>query len=158
MNHRLSVLTLTAFLLLTAACSGNKPPELAATRSKNTLTTMRELGKAYEQRNLTAFMADVAPGFRDREAFSASLAAVFQKYETIHFTIQYAKMLIMIADKGEIKASFNWDGEWFGAGGVVLKNGGRITLVLEPGSFKLLSIDGKNPFIPQQGEMPGGKP
>ena len=63
-------------------------------------------------------------------------------------------MLIMIEEKGAIKTTFNWDGEWLAAGGTTQKNGGRVTLVFEPGSFKLLSIDGKNPFVPQPVEMP----
>jgi hypothetical protein len=92
----------------------------------------------------------VSDGFRDREAFAKSLNAVFAKYDTIRFNIQYTKMLIMIEEKGQIRTAFNWDAEWLAAGGALQKNGGRVTFVFDPGNFKLLSIDGKNPFVPAE--------
>jgi hypothetical protein len=154
MKRLLSLFTLITLLLVAAACA-KKPPEQIAIKSKNVLAALRDIGKTYEKKDLTSFMADVAPGFSDREALAASLAAVFTTYETIRFNIQYTRMLIMVEEKGMIKASFNWDGEWLTAGGTTQKNGGRVTLVFEPGNFKLMSIDGKNPFVPQPGEMPG---
>ena len=106
--------------------------------------------KSYEKKDLDSYLSEVASGFREREAYSKALAAVFSKYETIRFNIQYSKMIVMIEEQGTIKASFNWDAEWQGAGGMTQKDGGRVTLVFEPGDFKLISIDGKNPFLPQQ--------
>jgi hypothetical protein len=120
-----------------------------------TALLLRELSIAYEKKDHASFMANVSPVFQDREPFSKSLSTVFSNFETIRFNIQYARMLIMVEEKGPIKATFNWDAEWQAAGGTLQKNGGRITLVFEPGSFKLVSIDGKNPFIPQQRELPG---
>jgi hypothetical protein len=102
-------------------------------------------------------MANVAPGYKDREALSSSLASVFSKNETIRFNIQYTKMLIMVEEKGPIRTTFNWDGEWHAVGGATQKNGGRVTLVFDPGSFKLVSIDGKDPFVPLPVEQPGKK-
>jgi hypothetical protein len=155
MKRLLSLLAITIIIFTASACGGKKPPEQAAVKSKNVLSALRDMGRAYEKKDLTSFMADVSPVYGDREVFSKSLSVVFSRYETIHFNIQYTKMLIMVEEKGRIKAAFNWDAEWLVAGGTAQKNGGRVTLVFEPENFKLLSIDGKNPFVPQPVETPG---
>jgi predicted small lipoprotein YifL len=155
MKRLFALLSIAALLFTTAACSEKKPPEPAAIKGKNVLSTLRDMRSAYEKKDLSSFMDNVAPGYPDREALSRSLAAVFAKNETIRFNIQYTKMLIMVEDKGPIKTTFNWDGEWLAVGGTTQKNGGRVTLVFDPASFKLTSIDGKNPFVPQPVETPG---
>jgi len=155
MKRILSFLILTAVLITQTACSSKKPPEQTAVKSKSILSVVRDLNTTYEKKSLDSFMAEVAPSFPDREPFSRSLASVFSKYETIHFNIQYTKMIIMIENKGLTRASFNWDAEWIAAGGLSQKNGGRVTLVFEPGTFKLRAIDGKNPFLPQAPDIPG---
>jgi hypothetical protein len=149
------LLALATLLCTTSACSAKKPPEQTAIKSKNILTALRDIDKAYEKKDLSSFMDNVAPGFQDRDALSKSLAGVFLKNETIRFNIQYTKMLIVVEEKGPIKATFNWDGEWLAVGGTTQKNGGRVTLIFDPGSFKLMSIDGKNPFVPLPVVMPG---
>jgi hypothetical protein len=155
MKHIL-IFTLASLLLIAStSCSGKKAPEQTAVKSKNVLAALRDLSRAYEKKDLAAFMSGVAPAHKDRDALAKSVGEVFAKYETIHFNIQYTRMLIMVEEKGATKAAFNWDGEWIATGGALLKNGGRVTLVFEPGSVKLVSIDGKNPFVPQPGEMPG---
>ena len=155
MKRLFALLFIAALLFAASACSEKKPPEPAAIKGKNVLSALRDMQSAYEKKDLSAFMDNVAPGYQDREAFSRSLAAVFLKNETIHFNIQYTKMVIMLEERGAIKTTFNWDGEWLAVGGTTQKNGGRVTLVFDPGSFKLMSIDGKNPFVPQPVEMPG---
>jgi len=155
MNRIVPLLALTALLFIAPACSEKKPPEQAAVKTKNVLSTLRDLGAAYEKKDLSSFMANVSSAYSGREAFSKSLGAVFSKNENIHFNIQYTKMLIMVEEKGNIKTTFNWDGEWHAVEGTIQKNGGRVTLVFETGSFKLLSIDGKDPFVPQPVEIPG---
>jgi hypothetical protein len=149
------LLALATLLCTTSACSAKKTPEQTAIKSKNILTALRDIDKAYEKKDLSSFMDNVAPGFQDRESLSKSLAAVFLKNETIRFNIQYTKMLIVVEEKGPIKATFNWDGEWLAVGGTTQKNGGRVTLIFDPGSFKLMSIDGKDPFVPLPVVMPG---
>ncbi len=155
MNRLLSFLMVIILLLTASACSGKKPPEQIAVKSRNILSVLREMSKSYEQKKLDAFLSDVSNAYGDRESFAKSLTAVFSKYETIHFNIQYAKMIIMIEEKGRIKATFTWDGEWTAAGGTIVKDGGRVTLVFEPDNVKLASIEGKNPFLAQPGETPG---
>jgi hypothetical protein len=155
MNRIVSLLALTALLLVAPACSGNNPPDPSAVKGKNVLSALRDIRSAYEKKDLSSFMGNVAPGYQDREALSRSLADVFLKNETIRFNIQYTKMLILVEEKGTITATFNWDGEWIAVGGTTQKNGGRVTLVFETGSFKLISIEGKDPFVPQAVEMPG---
>ena len=157
MNRIVSLLAITLLLLTASACSAKKPPDQSALKGRSVLSALKDLRTAYEKKDLSSFMNNVAPGYQDREAFSKSLADVFLKNETIHFNIQYTKMLITVEEKGPIKAAFNWDGEWIAIGGTTLKNGGRVTLVFEPGSFKLMSIEGKDPFVPQPVEMPGKK-
>jgi hypothetical protein len=148
MKRSLSLLIISALLFTSFACSGKKPPAQASIKGKSVLSTLREISTAYEEKDLSSFMDNVAPDYQDRPAFSRSLADVFSKNTTIRFNIQYTKMIIMIEKKGPIKATFNWDGEWLAVKGTTQKNGGRVTLVFEPGSFKVMSIDGKDPFIP----------
>jgi len=150
MSRILSPVVIVLLLFTATACSAKKPPDQTAIRSKNILKVLRELSASYEKKDRSAFMSDVSEGFHDREAFEKSLSAVFAKYETIQFNIQYTKMLIMIEEKGQLKVSLNWDAEWLAAGKAPQKNGGRVTFVLEPGNFKLQSVDGKNPFIPAE--------
>ncbi len=157
MNRILALIAVFSLLIVYPACSSKKPPEQAAVKSKSVLSVLRGMNKAYEQKDLDAFIADVSASYPGRASFSKSLAEVFAKYETVHFNIQYAKMLILIEEKGPVRTTFTWDAEWLTRGGGALKDGGRVTLVFEPGGFKLVSIDGKNPFLAQPGETPGSK-
>jgi hypothetical protein len=157
MKRLFTLLAIGALLFTTSACSEKKPPEQAAVKSKNVLSSLRDIRSAYEKKDLSSFMNNVAPGYPGREALSKSLEAVFLKNETIRFNIQYTKMIILVEEKGPIKTTFNWDGEWLAVGGTTQKNGGRVTLVFDPGSFKLMSIDGKDPFVPLPVEVPGKK-
>jgi hypothetical protein len=155
MSRIASLFTIMALLITASACGGKKPLEPSTVRTKNVISALRELGQSYERKDLTSFMGEVSSAYQDREQFSRSLSEIFSKYETIRFNIQYAKMIIMIEEKGMIKTSFNWDAEWRTPGGAVNRNGGRVTMSFDPGSFKLVSIDAKNPFLPQTGEVPG---
>ncbi len=148
MKQLFTLLTITALLFTSFACSGKKPPAQAAVKGKSVLSALRDISKAYENKDLSSFMDNVAPGYRDREAFSKALTKVFSKNETIRFNIHYTKMIIMVEKKGWIRTTFNWDGEWHAVKGTTQKNGGRVTLVFEPDSFKITSIDGKDPFVP----------
>jgi len=150
MNRTLSAIIVTALLFTMAACSEKKAPEPAALQGKNILSVLKAMGQSYEKKNLNAFMSDVSDRYPDRGPFSKSIAAIFAKYETIHFNIQYTKMLVMAKEGGQIKATFTWDAEWLAAKGTAQKNGGRVTLVFDPGSFKLVAIEGKSPFIPAE--------
>ena len=154
MNRILSLIAITTLLLAAGACSGKKQPEQTAVRSKSALSVLRNMVSSYEKKDLPVFMADVANNYQDRKAFSASLAAIFSKNESIRLNIPYTKMIILVQENAQVKVTFNWDGEWMAAG-ATQKNGGRATLILEPGTFKLLSIEGKNPFVPQVSEIPG---
>jgi hypothetical protein len=148
MNRILVFFVATTLLLTVTACSEKKLPAIAATKSKNMLTVLRDLDDTNQKKDRAGFLAQVDPAYPEREALSSSLATVFSKYETVALNIQYTKMLIMIEEKGKVRTTFNWDGIWQKAGGDVAKDGGRVTLVFAPGDFKLLAIDGKNPFVP----------
>ncbi len=155
MNRLLPFFTVIILLLAASACGSKKPPQQTTVKTRNILSVLMEMSRSYEQKNIDAFLSDVSNTYHDRESFAKSLIAVFSKYETIHFNIQYAKMIIMIEERGRIKSTFTWDAEWASAGGTTVKDGGRVTLVFEPDSFKLASIEGKNPFLAQPGETPG---
>jgi hypothetical protein len=155
MNRILTALTITALLLTAASCSEKKPPTQTALKGSGVIGTLRDLGHMFEKKNLPGFMNSVADTFKDRQAFSAALGSVFAKYETVRFTVQYTNMIIMVDDKGTARADFNWDSEWQTAGGSVQKDGGRVTFTFDPKESKLVSIDGKNPFVPQPAEVPG---
>lgn len=157
MNRILALIAITTLLLFSSACSGKKQPEQAAVKSKSALSVLRNMTTAYEKKDLPVLLFDVATNYPDRKAFSASLESVFSATESIKLNIQYTRMMVLVQESGQVKATFNWDGEWL-TSGTNQKNSGRATLLFEPGTFKLLSIEGKNPFVPQQGEMPGKQP
>jgi hypothetical protein len=79
---------------------------------------------------------------------------VFSAYQTIRFKLHFTKILVMVQEKGNIKATFTWEGEWQSTGGKIVKDGARVTLVFDPGTYKLLGIDGKNMFIPSDAPAP----
>ena len=152
--NRILVFLIAATLLFTAtACSEKKLPAIAATKSKNMLTVLRELDETYQKKDLAGFLAQVAPLYPKREALASSLTTVFDKFETISLNIQYTKMLILIEEKGKVRTTFNWDGTWHKTGGDMVKDGGRVTLVFAPGDFKLLAIEGKSPFVPTENKV-----
>jgi hypothetical protein len=143
------------FLMASFACSSKKLPAQTAVKSKNILTSLREMTRAYENKDLDTFLSGISDQYPDRDALVKSLTGVFAKYETIHFNIQYTRMIILIEQNGQIAATFTWDAEWQTAGGASVKDGARVTLIFEPKNNKLISIEGKNPFLAQPGESPG---
>jgi hypothetical protein len=155
MNRILPFLAITLLLFTASACSAKKPPTQSAVKGNSVISALRDISHLFEKKNLPGFMNAISDNYKDRQNFSASLASVFAKYETVRFTVQYTKMIIMIDDRGMTKAAFNWDSEWQTAGGDVQKNGGRVTFAFDPRDNKLVSMDGKNPFIPQPVETPG---
>jgi hypothetical protein len=148
----LILLALTVLVAITAC--GKKPPQQAAIQGQRILSAIRDITQAYEKKDLGSFMDAVAKDFSDRPSLEQAAGRVFTKYEAIRFTVQYTKMLMMIADRGNIRATFTWDGEWRTAGGKTVKDGARVTLVFDPRDYKLQAIEGKNPFVPA--ESPGG--
>ncbi len=155
MNRIISFFIVAALLLFSSACSEKKPPTRAAVKGSGVVGALRDLTHMFEKKNLPGFMNSISDNFKDRQAFSASLEDVFKKYETVRFTVQYTKMIVMVDEKGASRADFNWDSEWQTAGGSVRKNSGRVSFIFDPKDGKLASIDGKNPFLPQPAEAPG---
>jgi hypothetical protein len=157
MNRILAFCIIVALSLASSSCSTKKPPEQAAVKSKNALSALRQMTEAYERKDLDAFLADVAGSYRDRDGLAKGVAAVFARFPTVHFAAHTAKMIIMIDDKGLTRPSFTWEGEWIALDGSAVKDGGRTTFVFEPGTFKLIAIEGKNPFLAQPGDAPSPK-
>jgi len=155
MNRILFFLLASSILLTATACGGKKPPEQAAIKGNKVISTLQDMSRTYEKKDLSAFMSQIANSYKDRQAFVKALESIFTKYESVRFTIQYTKMLITVEYKDTTKAAFNWDSEWQTTGGSVQKDSGRSTFLFDPRETKLVSIDGKNPFIPQPAETPG---
>ena len=152
-RKQLLVLIALIALLAVASCASN-PPKQAALQGESALSAVRELTKVYEKRDLEAFMDKVSINYPDRDSFQKSLQQIFSTYQTIRFSVQETRMLIMVQYQGSIKAVFTWEGEWQTSGGKIVKDGGRVTLVLDPGSYKLLAVEGKNPYLPVETAMP----
>ena len=152
MNRILSLIIAALMLLPAVACSKKTPPSQAAVQAQGALLTLRDLTGAYEKKQLTSFMDKVSKDYPNRQAFSQSVAALFTKYDTIRFTVQYTKMVVMIDEKANMKMTFNWDGEWQTTGGKIVKDGGGVSFIFDPKGARLLSLEGKNPFVPQEGQ------
>ena len=146
-------------VLLAASLLGGcakEPLKQAGLQGESTLGAMRDLISAYERRDLEAFLDKVSPSFPGRDSFQKDVENIFGTYQTISLTIQYRKILATVQYKGNIKATFTWEGEWRTSGGRIVKDGARVTLVLDPATYKLLGIEGKNLFTPS--DNPGPAP
>jgi hypothetical protein len=119
-------------------------------QGENVLSAVRDLKGAYERRDIEAFMDKVATAYPDRDGFQRQVEKIFSTYQTIRFKLHDNKMMVLVQDKGNIKATFTWEGEWKTSGGRIVKDGARITLVLDPGVYKLLNIEGTNMFVPSE--------
>jgi hypothetical protein len=144
----LSILLLAAALL--AGCA-KEPLKQAGLQGESTIGAVRDLVASYERRDLDAFLDRVAPGYPDRDGLRKRVENVFGAFQTIAFKVQYQKAVITVQHKGNIKAVFTWEGEWRTGGGRVVKDGARVTLVFDAAAYKLVEIEGKNPFIPAEG-------
>lgn len=154
MKRLFSCLVLTLLVVSPSACSSAKPPTQAAVQGNKVIASLKDLSSMYEKKNLPGFMSIIADSYPDRQALASSIQTVFGNYESVQFTIQYPRMFIEVANNGTTRTTFNWNSAWE-AKGAVLKNSGRDTFVFESGEGRLISIEGKNPFIPQAIETPG---
>ena len=152
MNRILSLIIAVLMLLSAVACSKKTPPTQAALQTQGALLTLRDLTGAYEKKLLSSFMDKVSKDYPNRQAFSESVAGIFTKYDTIRFTVQYAKMVVMVDEKANMKVKFNWDGEWQTTGGKIVKDGGGVSFIFDPKGARLLSLEGKNPFVPAEAQ------
>lgn len=153
--NRLIALAAALFLSVSlAACGGKKPPDAAAYQGRKVLDTVRALAKTYQDKNAGGFMDEVAKDYPARDAFEASVKGVLGRFETVLFTFQNTKVLVLVPDRGSIKVEVNWDAEWRTNTGVMIKDGGRVTLVLDPKDFLLLAVEGRNPFVPVEKSNP----
>ena len=149
--QRFSRILCILFLSALASCSDDvQPPQPEAFLGKHVLTAVRDLSRAYEARDSAAFLALVAPDLPGRETWERSIAAVFARYEKVSLRFQGTKMLAMTLEHGPVRTSVNWEGEWRTGGGDIVRDGGRVTLVFEQGSFLLTAIEGKDPFLPSE--------
>jgi hypothetical protein len=112
MYRKLGVLLFSLLLVLVSASCGKAPLGPVGLQGDNVLAAVRDLAKSYERRDLDAFMEKVSTAYPDRESFRTSVEKVFASYQTISFKLHYTKMLVMIQDKGNIKTTFTWEGEW----------------------------------------------
>jgi hypothetical protein len=153
MMHLVRSIVLVVPLLFILSC-GKEPLKQAGMQGESTLSTVRDLTSAYERRDIEAFMDKVSSAFPDREEFRKSVESVFGTYQTIIQKVQFSRIMITVQDKGNIRATFTWESEWRTMGGKIVKDGARSTLVLDKGTFKLLSIEGKDPYVPAEMPMP----
>jgi len=142
------------FLALMISSCSTVPLGKAGIQGENTLAAVRGLTSTYERRDLDAFMDKISIAYPDREGFAKSVEKIFSTYQAISYKLHFNKILVMVQDKGNIKATFTWEGEWKTTGGKIVKDGARVTLVFDPGTYKLLGIDGKNMFIPSDNPTP----
>ncbi len=154
MNRLILLFFVSLLVVSSSACSEKKPPTDTAIKGHSVVAALEDMSHMYEMKNLPGFMNLVSENFKDRQTFASSIQVVFAKYETVRFTVQFTKMLIVIDNLGAPRADLNWDSEWQTEGGSILKNSGRGTFVFDSRDSKLVSIEGKNPFLPQPVETP----
>ena len=152
MNRTIKICITLILFVLTSSC-GKVALGPVGIQGESVLSAVRDLTSAYERRDLDAFMDKVSTAYPDREGFQRTVEKIFSTYQTISFKLHYNKMLVTIQDKGNIKATFTWEGEWKTSGGRIVKDGARVTLVLDPGAYKLLAIEGTNLFVPSESSI-----
>jgi hypothetical protein len=141
------------FLALMISSCGKVALGPVGLQSEKILSAVRELKGAYERRDIDNFMDKVSTAYPDREGFKRKVETIFSTYQNIRLKLHDNKMIVLIQDKGNIKATFTWEGEWKTSGGRIVKDGARVTLVLDPGVYKLLNIEGTNMFVPSEGPL-----
>jgi len=141
------------FLALTLSSCGKVALGPVGIQGENVLSAVRDLKGAYERRDIDSFMDKVSTAYPDREGFQRQVERIFSTYQTIRLRLHDNKMIVMVQNKGNIKATFTWEGEWKTSGGRIVKDGARVTLVLDPGVYKLLSIEGTNLFVPSESSL-----
>jgi hypothetical protein len=141
------------FLALMISSCGKVALGPVGLQSEKILSAVRELKGAYERRDIDNFMDKVSTAYPDREGFKRKVETIFSTYQNIRLKLHDNKMIVLIQDKGNIKATFTWEGEWKTSGGRIVKDGARVTLVLDPGVYKLLNIEGTNMFVPSEGPI-----
>ena len=152
--HRLRTGIIALTLTIMATACATTPLGKAGLKGEQTIAAVRDLTSSYEQRNIGAFMDKVSTAYPEREELRRSVERIFSLYQTIRFKVNYTKMVILVQEKGNVKVTFTWEGEWSTSGGKIVKDGARVTLVLDPGVYKLLGIEGKDPFVPSDNPAP----
>jgi hypothetical protein len=153
MNCLRPIAVIMATALLLSAC-GRASLTQAGIQGESSIATVRDLTSAYERRDIDAFMEKVSSAFPERAAFQQSIERIFAAYQTIRFKAIFNRSLVTVPTKGSIKMTFTWEGDWQTGGGKIVKDGARVTLLLDAGTYKLAGIEGKNPFIPTEGPSP----
>jgi hypothetical protein len=149
MQRLFTIMSALIIVVLIASC-GKVALGPVGLQSEKILSAVRDLKGAYERRDIDAFMDKVSSAYPDRENFQRTVEKIFSTYQSIRFKLHDNKMFVIIPDKGNVKATFTWEGEWKTAGGRIVKDGARITLVLDPGAYRLLGIEGTNMFVPSE--------
>jgi len=145
---------ITLLLVFVISSCATSPLGKAGLQGEGTLAAIRDLTGAYEQRKFDAFMEKISTAYPDRDGFGKSVDKIFSTYQIIRYKLHFTKIIVLVQDKGNIKATFTWEGEWKTTGGRIVKDGARVTLVFEPDGYKLVGIDGKNMFIPSDSPTP----
>jgi hypothetical protein len=153
MKRLLTFLSVVCVLSVLSSC-GKAALGPVGLQGENVLASIRDLNKAYERRDLDAFMELVSPAYPDREGFRKAVENIFLSYQTIKQKVFTNRMQVYIQEKGNIKAVFTWEGEWQTKGGKIVKDGARSTLVLDKGVFKLMDVEGKNPYLLYENPVP----
>ena len=146
MKRTFSALFVAILAIMASSCA-KEPLKEAGIMGERTYAVIRDLNSAYERRDLDAFMEQIGSAYPDRDAFRKNVEQVFLSYQTIKQKIYTNRMQIIVQEKGNIKAVFTWEGEWQTQGGKIVKDGARSTLVVDKGEYRLIGIEGKNPFL-----------
>lgn len=150
-----AALSILCVLFLFASCGGGKAPAPPEALSGGTvLKALENLERSYSRRDVNDVLAGISPRFADREGLVTALKTVFARYDSAVLRFQRPKMLVVVPDRGDLKVTVTWEGEWRTAGGDRLKDGGRVTLLLDPASVQLTGIDGRSFFVPVQKQLP----
>jgi hypothetical protein len=153
MNRTPILYVFLAASILAAAC-GRTPLTDTGLKGESSIASVRDLVSAYERRDIDGFMEKVSSAYPDRATFQKSIEKVFKDYQMIHFNVLYNRMLVTVLYQSNIKVTFTWEGEWQSSGGKVVKDGAQVTLILSRTTFKLANIEGKDPFVPSETQIP----
>ncbi len=139
-------------MMVLSACSG--APKLSddgrLVRDVNALVT--DLGRAYERRDMAAFMEKVATQFPERAAFQRTTEAVVGRFDRIEMTFTVERVHL----EGKTATVFlHWDGQWRAAAAAPLIRQGTARFVVATDQAPtLVAVSGDNPFVSSSDASP----
>ncbi len=136
-----------ALLIATALTACSSAPKLSDDGRwvRDVHALIVDLERAYERRDQSAFMDDVAAQFAGRDALQRAAETTFERFDRIElaFTVERVHL-----ENTTATVYLHWDGQWRASAGQPFVRQGTARFVVDAAPRPLLTaVLGDNPFI-----------